>query len=67
MIVFLALLALGSGGYLIPTLVAYCRQHHNGLAIFLLNLLLGWTIVGWVISLVWACTRVRSFDLRCAA
>jgi hypothetical protein len=66
MIVLLSLLALMSGGYLIPTLVAYCRRHHNAGAIFWLNFLLGWTIIGWVISLLWACTQVRSFDFRYA-
>ncbi|TRZ48114.1 superinfection immunity protein, partial [bacterium] len=30
------------------------RQHKNSLAIFLLNLLLGWTVLGWVVSLVWS-------------
>ena len=40
--------------YFLPTLIAFLRQHKNKLAIFLLNLLLGWTILGWVVSLVWA-------------
>jgi Superinfection immunity protein len=29
----------------------------NWVAIFALNLLLGWTVVGWVIALVWALTK----------
>ncbi|MBP7215933.1 MAG: superinfection immunity protein, partial [Candidatus Omnitrophica bacterium] len=33
--------------YFLPSLVAFLRQHKNKLAIFLLNLLLGWTILGW--------------------
>jgi hypothetical protein len=40
--------------YFLPTLIAFLRQHKNKLAIFLLNLLLGWTILGWVVSLVWS-------------
>jgi len=40
--------------YFLPTLIAFIRQHKNKLAIFLLNLLLGWTVLGWVISLVWS-------------
>jgi len=43
--------------YFLPTLIAFLRQHKNKLAIFLLNLLLGWTILGWVVSLVWSATR----------
>jgi Superinfection immunity protein len=41
----------------LPTLVAKSRKHPNALPIFLVNLFFGWTFVGWVISLVWACTR----------
>jgi len=40
--------------YFLPTLVAFLRQRKNKLAIFLLNLLLGWTVLGWVVSLVWS-------------
>ncbi len=43
--------------YFLPTLIAFLRQHKNKLAIFLLNLLLGWTILGWVGSLVWSVTK----------
>ena len=41
----------------LPTLVAKSRNHPNTLAIFLVNLFFGWTFIGWVVSLVWACTR----------
>lgn len=63
MTVFLSLLALVTGGYMIPTLVAYCRSHHNAGAIFWLNFLLGWTIIGWIVSLFWACSQVRPSGL----
>lgn len=45
--------------YFVPGIVAECRQHQNTLAIFMLNLLLGWTFVGWCVAMVWACTEVR--------
>lgn len=38
--------------YILPTIVG--RDKKNVGAIFALNLLLGWTIVGWVVALVWA-------------
>jgi len=28
--------------------LAACRHHHQQSAIFLLNLLLGWTVIGWI-------------------
>ncbi|MDL1888951.1 superinfection immunity protein [Nitrospirales bacterium NOB] len=45
--------------YFLPTIVASARSHHNTLAIFVLNLLTGWTILGWIIAIVWACTRAQ--------
>jgi hypothetical protein len=41
--------------YFLPTMVG-ARKRNAG-AIFALNLLLGWTLVGWVVSLVWALTN----------
>ena len=52
---FLGLTAL----YLLPALIAAMRNHHNALAIFVLNLLTGWTAIGFIAALVWAFTAVR--------
>ena len=38
--------------YFLPTIVG--RKKRNRGAIFLLNLLFGWTFAGWVVLLVWA-------------
>lgn len=40
--------------YFLPTVIATCRHHHNQGAILLLNFLLGWTALGWVVALIWA-------------
>ena len=40
--------------YFLPSVVAAVRVTKRGGAIFLLNLLLGWTVIGWIIALVWA-------------
>ncbi len=40
--------------YFIPTLISVLRRRNNTLAIFALNLFLGWSVIGWVVSLVWA-------------
>ena len=45
--------------YLIPSIVAANRKHANEGAIVALNMLLGWTFLGWVIALVWALTDNR--------
>ncbi len=53
----LTVLLMLAGAYLLPTLIAGVRLRDNTMAIFALNLLLGWTLIGWVISLVWALAR----------
>jgi len=40
--------------YFVPTLVALVRSKRDTLAIFLLNLFLGWTLIGWIVALIWA-------------
>jgi len=40
--------------YFLPTFVGQSKR--NAGAIFVLNLLLGWTLVGWVVALIWAMT-----------
>jgi hypothetical protein len=40
--------------YLLPAIVALSREHHQKIAILVLNVLLGWTAVGWVAALIWA-------------
>ena len=41
-------------GYFIPTAIAYKRAHPKAISIIVLNLLLGWTLIGWVAALTWA-------------
>jgi hypothetical protein len=55
--IFLVFLAIGLGVYFLPTIVAFARNKSNKMAIFLLNFLLGWTLIGWVVSIVWAVTN----------
>ncbi|MBO1753891.1 superinfection immunity protein [Allobranchiibius sp. CTAmp26] len=41
--------------YMLPWAVAATRGKSNQLAIGLVNLLLGWSFIGWVVALVMAC------------
>ena len=45
--------------YFVPAIVAGTREHHQTFAIVILNVVGGWTLVGWVVALVWACTEVK--------
>jgi len=53
------LFILAACAYFFPTILAAIRRKSNTMAIFVLNLFLGWTFVGWVVSLVWSCTAEK--------
>lgn len=40
--------------YFLPSIIALARSKRDILAIFLLNLFLGWSIIGWFVALIWA-------------
>ena len=40
--------------YFAPALIAYIKKHKHRETISVLNLLFGWTLVGWVLCLVWS-------------
>jgi T4 superinfection immunity protein len=46
--------------YLLPAYIAYRRRHHQAAPILVLNLVFGWTLLGWVGTLAWAVSAVRS-------
>lgn len=52
------LLIVGGVVYFLPTINAKSRKHPNRSSIFLLNLFLGWTLIGWVAALVWSATAI---------
>ena len=47
------------GIYFLPAIMAFHRNHHNKLAILVLNLFLGWTFLGWVGALIWSFMQVQ--------
>ncbi len=50
--------------YLLPSHVG--RNKQEARAIFLLNLTAGWTIVGWIVALAWACSKDPERDSELA-
>jgi len=40
----------------LPTIISFNRDQPNRFAIFALNLFLGWSLIGWVVSLIWSLT-----------
>jgi hypothetical protein len=51
---FLHFFGLGFVMYFLPSIVAFARNKRDTAAILLLNTFLGWTVIGWVVALVWA-------------
>jgi hypothetical protein len=40
--------------YFLPAIIAFARDKRDAISILVLNILLGWRMIGWVIALVWA-------------
>lgn len=40
--------------YFVPSIVAISRGSRSALGIFALNILAGWTLIGWLLLLAWA-------------
>lgn len=44
--------------YFIPMTVAWVRKVRNAGSVTVVNLFLGWTLVGWVVAMAMACRTV---------
>jgi len=53
-IFFFPFFGFGTVMYFLPSIIAFARNKRDLLVIFLLNLFLGITVIGWVVALVWA-------------
>lgn len=40
--------------YLLPTFEAKLRDHPNIASISIVNVFLGWTVIGWIVAVAWA-------------
>jgi hypothetical protein len=45
------------GMYFLPTIVAVVARRRNAVLVAIVNTLLGWSVVGWVVALVMAATK----------
>ena len=52
-------------GYMLPWAVAVTRRSANATKVGLVSFFLAWTVVGWIVALVMACTgRPRAMQVR---
>ena len=47
-------LIFGFALYFLPAIIAAARHTHNATGVLLLNLFLGWTMIGWFVALLMA-------------
>ncbi len=47
------------GLYFLPALNAYSKTHRSRAMILVLNLFLGWTLIGWLIALAWSASSAK--------
>jgi hypothetical protein len=57
MMFWLFLTVAGAALYFLPTIVAVAAHRTNVAAIAVINVLLGWSFIGWVVALVMALSR----------
>ncbi|AIZ02393.1 immunity to superinfection [Escherichia phage vB_EcoM_VR25] len=51
-------------GYFLPWIIALLRGTRSNVGIFFINLLFGWTMIGWVIALIWAIVAERKTNAQ---
>lgn len=51
LVIFLGMLYL----YFLPTILGINKKNHT--ALLVLNTLIGWTLIGWLICLIWGLTK----------
>jgi hypothetical protein len=63
-LIMCALIVMFGVVYFIPSMIG--ARKRNAVPIFVLNLLLGWTFIGWVGALIWALCekRLKNYAVR---
>jgi Superinfection immunity protein len=52
--IFVILLLLIVLIYMLPTLIAYARDIPQRMTVTVVNIVLGWTLIGWFLTFLWA-------------
>jgi hypothetical protein len=50
-----------TGMYFLPTIIAALRGNRSTIAIGVLNFFTGWTLIGWIIALIWSLCGEREY------
>ncbi|MDB5523588.1 MAG: superinfection immunity protein [Rhizobium sp.] len=55
----ITVVVVGLAIFLLPSWISLSRDHHNKGPIILVNLFLGFTVVGWLVALIWSVSAVK--------
>lgn len=58
-ITLILLIIVALWAYLMPTIIAEIRQAKHETGIVIVNLFLGWTLIGWIGALLWAASDLQ--------
>ena len=58
---FLLLIVPALGIHFLPAIISGVRHTRNFGWILVVNIFLAWTVIGWIIALVWACLDQPSY------
>ncbi len=64
LVVVLVVAVMITFAYLLPTVIAWAREHPSGISIAVIDAFLGWTLIGYVIALAWSMSAIRLEDWR---
>jgi len=53
--------------YFLPSIIASARRHQSAMAIFMINLLLGWTALFWLIAFILSLTNAGANERKMLA
>jgi hypothetical protein len=53
-------LLLGLAVYLLPSILACMRKHPNKRSILVTNIMIGWSVIGWILALIWSYSTAES-------
>lgn len=56
-VVIIFIILAGLTIYFIPTITAYAQEKRNKGPVFVINLFLGWTFIGWIAALIMAVSK----------
>jgi nitric oxide reductase large subunit len=57
LIFWIVIMGVGAALYFLPTIIAVTQHRRNAALVAVINVLLGWSFLGWIVALVMALTK----------